>query len=321
MRPALVLTTFLVTAGCAPLFLPPPEPGPPPAAVAAARGPRSIPLRDRFARARLDLLRSINADRLRAGLAPVELDSLATIAAQRHAEAMAAGRFYSHYDLTGRAPYERLAALGATDHVVENVFRWEERDEDPLLEDDPWRRFDTDEAHAALMASPLHRAPILDPHRTGVGIGFAVDGDGRAVLVAEEFVARHAAVEGVPARMHGRPARISGRVLAAGLGPLAIVLHQEPAKRRDEPPPGPYYDGASEAHLLPPWSFTTRADGSFAIDLSGGLPPGRYYAILYVAPRREIDLAVARRRAYPGQGWPGAAFVFEVSAPATTPVR
>jgi len=317
MRRIASLVTALAAAACIPLLDIAVESAPQPAAPAAARGPRSVPIRDRFARARLQLLRVINAERAATGLAPVALDSLAAVAAQRHAEAMADGDFYSHYDLAGRAPYERLAALGGTAHVIENVLRWRQRDEDPLLEVDPWQLFAPGEAHAALMESPPHREAILDPHRTGVGIGFAVDSVGGAVYVVEDFVARHAAVVAPSVAPADRPARIAGRVLVPGILPLAIVLRREPARRPwplGEPPPGPYDDGGADPLLVPPWAFAVLPDGSFAIDVGGNLAAGRYYGVLYVAPSREVELALARRRAYTSQGWPGAAFVLEVRA-------
>lgn len=284
-------------------------------AVSIARGLRSVPIRDRFARARLLLLRAINADRAAAGLASVSLDSLATLAAQGHAEAMADGGFYSHYDLTGRAPYERLAALGSTAHVLENVARRRERDEDPLLVDDRWRRFEVKEAHTALMESAPHRAVILDPHRTGVGLGFAVDSAGPAVFVVEDFVARHAAMTAPGMAPSGRPARVAGRVLDPDLQPLAILLRREPPARPwpdREPPGGSYDDGGSDPQIVGPWEFAILPDGTFVTEVGGGLPPGRYYGILYVAPAREVEIAMERRRATMGQGWPAAAFVFEV---------
>ncbi len=293
-------------------------PGLDPAMLAAGRVSRSVPIRDRFARGRADLLRIINAERIADGLRPVVLDSLASIAAQRHAEAMANQRFFSHYDRAGRAPYERLAELGGTGHVLENVYRREERTEDPLLVDDPWLRFEPREAHDALMASPPHRAAILDPHRTAVGLGFSVDSAGRVVYVVEDFVARHAALTAVREWTKGRPGRVEGRVLTPGVRPLAIVLRREPAQRSwlgGDPPGGPYDDGGFDPRVVPPWDFTVRRDGTFAVDLKGDFPSGRWYGVLFVAPVREVDLAVRRSRAYTNQGWPGAAFVFEVRAP------
>lgn len=296
---------------------------PPPGPV-AEQDARPVPIRDRYAKARLELLRAINADRRAAGLAPVELDSLASVAAQRHAEAMAAGDFFSHYDRAGRAPYQRLAGLGGTAHVVENVFKREERSDDPYLSDDPWDRFDPRDAHAALMGSAPHRAAILDPYRTGVGLGFAVDSPRRAVFAVEEFTARHATLT-VPATLSlGRAGRLAGRILDADIRPLAIVLHREPAMRHwpgGDPPEGPYDDGAEDARVLPPWAFSTTGDGGFALDVGADLPPGLWYGILYVAPDDEVRLALRRRRADTRQGWPGAAFLLEVRTASAPPVR
>ncbi|MBA3583136.1 MAG: hypothetical protein H0W36_01155 [Gemmatimonadetes bacterium] len=89
---------------CAPIAQPNSRTGPEP----------GVPIRDRYAAARLDLLEAINADRAAAARPPVALDSLATLAAQTHARAMADGGFFSHYGQAGEAPYERLAEAGGT---------------------------------------------------------------------------------------------------------------------------------------------------------------------------------------------------------------
>lgn len=310
----LALAVLALLAACFPARQAAVSPASDPSAV---RVLRSVPIRDRFARGRLELLRAINGDRTAAGLRPLILDSLASHAAQRHAEAMAAERFFSHYDRAGRSPYERFAELGGTGHVLENVYQWRERDADPLLRDDPWERFDPRTAQAALMASPPHQAVILDPHRTSVGLGFAVDRERRAVFVVQEFVARHVELSTMDPPSQGAPARLEGRMLEPGLRPLLLVVRREPAaraSRESDPPSGSYDDGGVEPKTLPPWAFDVLGGGAFAVDLEFDLLPGRYYAVLYVAPAHEVEIALARRRAYSGQGWPGAAIVFEVGA-------
>jgi hypothetical protein len=151
-----------------------------------------------------------------------------------------------------------------------------------------------------------------------VGIGFAVDPRERAVFVVQEFVARHATLVAPRSATSDVPARVWGRVLAADLRPLLVVVRREPSTRpwgsRGDPPPGPYEDGGVDPVYMPPWAFAVLPDGTFALDLVAQLRPGRYYAVLYVAPSHEVEVALARRRAYPGQGWPGAAVVFEVRA-------
>ena len=50
-------------------------------------------------------------------------------------------------------------------------------------------------AHEALMSSPAHRANILNPSATHIGIGFAESGDGK-VYLTEVFLCSNAPVEG-----------------------------------------------------------------------------------------------------------------------------
>ncbi|HUP01273.1 MAG TPA: CAP domain-containing protein [Gemmatimonadota bacterium] len=288
--------------------------------VGADASPGSIPIRDRYAQARLDLLDAINADRAAAGVAPVALDSLATVVAQAHAEAMAAYGFFSHYGPAGDAPYERLAEAGGTVHVLENVFRWRQRASSPPSVGDPWARFDVLRAEARLMSSPAHRRTILSPHRTAVGLGLAVDRAKGAVYVVQDFIARYLDLE-VPRRAwRASSTQVSGRARASGVRPLLIVLRREVQPRawqaREESPPGgPYADGTGEGTILPPWAIEWRpTDRSFTVTLpiGRGSDPGRYYGIVYVAPERIVRRALDRGSVDTEDGWPGGAFVIEL---------
>lgn len=274
------------------------------------------PILDAHARERLVLLAAINGDRRRAGLQPVGLDSLATAVAQAHAEAMAEGRYLSHYERNGSAPYDRYAEAGGTAHVRENVFRRETRGENPRRPGES--RFDVREAERWLMTSPGHRAAILDPHATAVGLGIA-DTAG-STFVVQEFLSRHAALE-VPAVGWTRaPTPIRGRMLDAGVRPLLLYLAREPDVRAWQrgggpPPRGPYPDGEDAGLLVPAWGIRwNRTDRSFEIRLQ--LPtawgPGRYYGVLFVAPEERVRAALGDRAVDGDEGWPGAAFVLEV---------
>lgn len=303
------LALFVVGLSCAPSVPPP---------LARGAGPAPVPIPDGYARARLELLEAVNADRAAAGRIPVGLDSLATVVAQAHAEAMAAEGFFSHYGTGGDAPYERLAEAGGTAHVRENIFRWLERGSHPA--GDLSERFDVRQAEEWLMDSPGHRQTILDPHRTGVGLGIAVDPQHRTVYVVQDFVARHAEVEAPRQAWRRAPTPVSGRVLEEGIRPLLLLVMAEPVRRpweegRDEPPGGPYPDGSGEGTILPPWAIEWRpGDRSFAAELHSGLlsDPGRYYGIIYVAPEKAVERALFMRATGTRDGWPGGAFVIDV---------
>ena len=275
-----------------------------------------IPIPDRYAAARLELLAAINGDRRAAGVASVDLDSLASVAAQAHAVAMAAGRFFGHYGVLGEAPYERLAAAGETGHVQENVYRWQLRSMAAVGGVDPWPAFDPRQAHRSLMASSGHRETILDPHRTHVGLGIAADSAGGAVYVVEEFVARHAEIEPPRLALQESVTPLAGRMLDPALRPLLIILRRDPAGAASGggPRPGPYTDGHGEGRIVPPWTIGWRpAPLAFELDLGPVLrEPGRWYGIVYVAPRRVVESALAAGAVNTEQGWPGAAFLVDV---------
>lgn len=280
----------------------------------------TVPIPDRFARARLEMVAAVNADRARYGLGSVALDSLATVVAQGHAREMAAEGYLSHYNTAGLAPYERLAAAGGTGHVLENVFRWQERAGPGFELDDPWDRFDIRTAQAWLMDSPGHRAAILDRHRTAIGVGIAVDPSRAAVYVVQELISASATLSYPGRVLPGGVASVSGRVQTPGARPLMLVVTREPfvrawAARGDRPPAGSYADGSERALVVPPWAIRWNPDDrsfDLRLPMGRGTEPARWYGILYVAPEATVREAVSARQAETGRGWPAAAFVVEV---------
>src|SRR5262245_32530123 len=79
------------------------------------KGPLSLEDGRRYV---LDL---INRDREAAGLKPVELDDIATNAAQRHAEDMAEHGFTAHWGSDGSVPEQRYTEAGGEHMVQENA--------------------------------------------------------------------------------------------------------------------------------------------------------------------------------------------------------
>lgn len=281
----------------------------------------TVPIRDRYARARVEMVAAVNTDRERNGRSPVVLDSLASVVAQAHAEDMAAGGWLSHYNAAGLAPYERFAAAGGTGHVMENVFRSQARNAAEWVLHDPWPRFDIRVAEGWFMSSPGHRAAILDPHRARIGVGIAVDPARSAVYVVQELVTEAATLSSHPGIvLPGQETSVSGHVQEPGARPLMLVLSREPIQRPwvasgRRPPGGAYADGGDESLVIPPWAIRWNpADRSFGVDLrmGRGAGPSRWYGVLYVAPEGAVRDAVALRRAATDLGWPAAAFVVEV---------
>lgn len=290
------------------------------AAQATTGDPGRQPIRDRYARGRTELISAINDDRLADGAPPVVVDSIATVVAQAHAEAMAAEVFFSHYDRRGRTPYERMAEAGSTAHVRENIFRRAAGRVGMTERVDPWSDFDMLEVEEWLMASAGHRETILDPHRTGVGIGIAVNEQRNTIVVVQELIASHVSLKVPRQAWRKSTTPVRGRVETRGLRPLAVVLRREPdvhpwSLSLKDPPGGPYRDGEGPGQLVPPWDIAWHpGDRTFELEIPVGMldEPGRYYGIAYVSTAGSVDGAIGRRAFSTSEGWPGGAFIVDV---------
>lgn len=173
-------------------------------------------------------LKLINEDRAANGLSPVAWDEAAAQIAQAHAEDMLADPpYFSHWNRLGYGPDHRAALLvGFTDAIFENIhFYWRRTgDDQPApIEDWPQRVLD---AQAGLMDSPGHRANILDPARTHVGVGIAYRAEIGELRLAQEFVNRYVQLDPLPAKLPD-DFTVSGRLLAGASDPL-INLAYEP---------------------------------------------------------------------------------------------
>jgi uncharacterized protein YkwD len=99
-----------------------------------------------------------NAERQRAGCAPLEVDSRLTAAAQAHAEDMAANRYFDHTSLDGRSFADRIRDAGYPDPGAENIAQGQP---------------DARSVVADWMDSPGHRRNILDCSLRAIGVGHA----------------------------------------------------------------------------------------------------------------------------------------------------
>ncbi len=118
-----------------------------------------------------ELFDSVNAERARHGLAPLVHDENLDRVALAKAEHMAEHGYFGHTDPAGVTFEERFrAARLPFNCAAENL------------------AFDRDEphAHAAFMHSPDHRANVLDPEESRLGIAVVSVGNGETFYV-EEF--------------------------------------------------------------------------------------------------------------------------------------
>ncbi|MEU2601197.1 CAP domain-containing protein [Streptomyces hirsutus] len=117
-----------------------------------------------LARTVTDVVDRTNRERARAGLPPLAVDSLLVTAAQAHSADMVARDFYSHTAPDGSRPWDRAAAAGSARRTIGENIACGQRSAAEVVEG--W------------MNSPGHRANILKPGFTHIGVGFA--GGGRA---------------------------------------------------------------------------------------------------------------------------------------------
>ncbi|WP_371526027.1 CAP domain-containing protein [Streptomyces sp. NBC_01283] len=108
------------------------------------------------------VLRLTNAERTAAGLRPLSPDPLLTVAAQGHSADMVARAFYAHTSPEGGEPWDRASTAGSTHRAIGENIACGQRTPAEVV--DGW------------MNSPGHRANILKPSFTHLGVGFAGGG-------------------------------------------------------------------------------------------------------------------------------------------------
>ncbi|MBK3579847.1 TerD family protein, partial [Streptomyces sp. MBT65] len=115
-----------------------------------------------LARTAAEVVELTNAERARAGLRALAVDPSLAAAAQAHSTDMVARAFYSHTSPDGSQPWDRAAAAGSRRRTIGENIACGQRSPAQVVEG--W------------MNSPGHRANILKPAFTHIGIGFAGGG-------------------------------------------------------------------------------------------------------------------------------------------------
>jgi uncharacterized protein YkwD len=142
-----VLANFPVSCGAAP-----------PAVFAGAAGYSASSLDTKQAEARLFEL--VNRDRRAAGLPALVADPALAAVAREHSVDMLQNKFVGHVSPSTGGPGDRVKRAGLTfTRLLENV----------------GRNSSVEELEIGLMASPGHRAAILDPRAQRLGVGVVVD--------------------------------------------------------------------------------------------------------------------------------------------------
>jgi uncharacterized protein YkwD len=121
-----------------------------------------------------ELLALINQARLAAGLSALRWDNRLAAIARAHSRDMAGGGFVAHVSPTTGDAMARIQHAGLSfPLVVENV----------------GQEGGVQQAHRGFMASPGHRANVVNPHLTHVGIGVVIKRDGGAPFFVTELFA------------------------------------------------------------------------------------------------------------------------------------
>ncbi|WKX69197.1 sigma-70 family RNA polymerase sigma factor [Streptomyces sp. XD-27] len=126
--------------------------------------PRATQAADPRARLAQQVTALVNAERAKAGCAPVRPNDQLTTAAQRHSDDMAARHYFDHTEPDGSGPGERITAAGYQWQTYgENIAAGQQS---PRTVMDSW------------MNSPGHRQNILNCDVTEIGVGVTDDSGG-----------------------------------------------------------------------------------------------------------------------------------------------
>ena len=137
-----------------------------------------------------EMIALVNAERAKVGVDPLTFDDNLNSAAENHSSWMLENDIFNHTGVDGTQPEDRAVNAGyvleGRSAVGENI-GWQSTRGEPGLSDD------IVQVHEGLMNSPSHRAAILNPLFTEIGIGvedgdFFIDGEEwDSVMVTQNF--------------------------------------------------------------------------------------------------------------------------------------
>jgi uncharacterized protein YkwD len=233
----------------------------------------------------------INSSRARYKVAAVELDILASRAANRQSMEAAQNGFRGHWNLRGEKPYQRYAFAGGTDHVAENASAtWTSGEFTRSMEQVSTFMV---EAHDRFMAERApndgHKKNCIAPEHTHVGLGFYLAKS--AFAYYEEFVDRYLEFVAPPAvAAVGKAVELAVRPLRPGLYTYAVVTYYEPVPKAmtvaEVNAQGSYPDYTNvQEHSVWPWDLATDESGLTRIPLTFSRK-GLYYVQVYLDTKR-----------------------------------
>ncbi len=231
----------------------------------------------------------INLDRLVNSVGPIAWDETAAVAARAHAAEMAQSGYFSHWGLDGQLPTFRYTQVGGSDHVAENLAKLWYEGTGAFPAPDFLRVVSHEDG---LMNSPGHRANILDPYHTHVGVGLTAGGSGSTYL-DQEFINRYGSYDSLPKQQSvGQPLHVAGTlnegvqfygISLGSVTPQPMTVDQL-NQTRSYSEPSPTVTFFPKGYVTPqPVQVTGQ---SFSLDIAGTQfqHPGTYYVYIWAVP-------------------------------------
>lgn len=204
------------------------------------------------------MLALINADRAANGLTAVAWDETAATAGAFHAADMVQYNYFSHWNQDGLGPEHRYAQAGGQDAVTENLHAFSHTyDDGRAAPIENWQEV-IQNAQTGLMNSPGHRANILDPAHTHVGIGMAYNPETGQFRLAQEFTNRYAQLnQPIPAQAAlGDEIVVNGRIPNNSISNILLDLAY-----------GPFPAPMSLSELNATSTYSSRANSIYTIPI------------------------------------------------------
>lgn len=176
------------------------------------------------------MLGLVNEEREKAGMQAVVWDPFAAEVGRLHAEDMVTYGYFSHWNREGLGPDHRYSLAGGYHAVFENLHAYTYTYGDGRgapIED--WSAVIAN-AHSGLMESPGHRANILDPAHTHLGIGMAYASETGQFRLAQEFTNQYVFLtELIPDTLKlGDSFWVAGNLSDTDIDELVLSLSFEP---------------------------------------------------------------------------------------------
>lgn len=176
------------------------------------------------------MLGLVNEERQKAGMQVVVWDPFAAEVGRLHAEDMVTNGYFSHWNREGLGPDHRYSLAGGYHAVFENLHAYSYTYGDGRgapIED--WSAV-IQNAHNGLMESSGHRANILDPVHTHIGIGMAYDLETGQFKLAQEFTNQYTVLsQPLPQETaSGDDVVVAGQIIGARLSNALLNVAYEP---------------------------------------------------------------------------------------------